>query len=186
MYSNVSLFIDGTWGPAASGRTIDVVNPATGEKIGTVAHAAISDLDHALEAADKGFQDLAQGVRLRPLQGDAQGRRPPARARRRDRPLMTMEQGKPLAEAKGEMMAGADVIDWFAEEAPPRLWPRHPGARRGRLPAGDQGAGRPGRRVHAVELPDQPGGAQAVGRRWPPAARSSSRRRRKRRPRPPN
>ena len=76
--------------------------------------------------------------------------------------LMTMEQGKPLVEAKGETMAGADVIDWFAEEAPPHLWPRHPGPRRGRLPAGDQGAGRPGRRLHAVELPDQPGGAQAV------------------------
>ena len=44
-------------------------------------------------------------------------------------PLMTMEQGKPLAEAKIEAMAAADIIDWFAEEGRARLWPRHPGAR---------------------------------------------------------
>ena len=56
MYSDVSLFIDGAWGPATGGRTIDVVNPATGDKIGTVAHAAVSDLDRALAAADKGFR----------------------------------------------------------------------------------------------------------------------------------
>ncbi len=56
MYSDVSLFIDGSWGPASGGRTITVVNPATGDKIGTVPHAAISDLDRALEAADKGFR----------------------------------------------------------------------------------------------------------------------------------
>ena len=43
------------------------------------------------------------------------------------------------------------------------LWPRHPGARPRHLPAGDQGAGRPGRGLHAVEFPDQPGGAQDVG-----------------------
>ena len=78
--------------------------------------------------------------------------------------LMTMEQGKTLAEAKAEILAGADTIDWFAEEGAARLRPRDPGARRGRLPARRQGAGRPGRRVHAVELPDQPGRAQALGR----------------------
>ena len=63
MYSDVSLFIDGGWTKAAGGRTIPVVNPATGEPIGTVAHADKSDLDRALEAADKGF---APGARCRP------------------------------------------------------------------------------------------------------------------------
>ncbi len=56
MYSDVSLFIDGGWTKAAAGRTLPVVNPATGEPIGTVAHADRSDLDRALEAADKGFR----------------------------------------------------------------------------------------------------------------------------------
>ena len=42
MYPNVALFIDGAWSPAAAGRTLPVVNPATGDSIGTVAHAAQS------------------------------------------------------------------------------------------------------------------------------------------------
>ncbi|WP_158924754.1 NAD-dependent succinate-semialdehyde dehydrogenase [Acidisphaera sp. S103] len=117
MYSDVSLFIDGAWGPAAGGRTIDVVNPATGDKIGTVPHAAISDLDRALEAADKGFKTwrkISAFDRSKIMRKAADLLR-----ERADKiaPLLTMEQGKPLAEAKGEVMAGADVIDWFAEEA---------------------------------------------------------------------
>ena len=64
MYSDVSLFIDGTWGPAAGGRTIDVVNPATGDKIGTV--AARGDLRPRSRAGSRRqrFPDLAQSVRL--------------------------------------------------------------------------------------------------------------------------
>ena len=56
MYPNVSLFIDGAWSPAAAGRTLPVVNPASGEVVGTVAHAERADLDRALEAAEKGFR----------------------------------------------------------------------------------------------------------------------------------
>ena len=56
MYPNVSLLIDGAWTPAASGRTLTVLNPATGEPLGTIAHAEKADLDRALEAAEKGFQ----------------------------------------------------------------------------------------------------------------------------------
>lgn len=117
MYSDVSLFINGVWGPSAGGRTIDVVNPATGEKIGTVPHAAISDLDRALEAADKGFKTwrrISAFDRSKIMRKAADILR-----ERADHiaQLLTMEQGKPLAEAKGETLAGADVIDWFAEEA---------------------------------------------------------------------
>jgi succinate-semialdehyde dehydrogenase/glutarate-semialdehyde dehydrogenase len=117
MYSDVSLFIDGAWGPAAGGRTIDVVSPATGEKIGTVPHAAISDLDRALAAADKGFKiwrKVSAFDRSKVMRKAADILR-----ERADNiaQLLTLEQGKPLAEAKGEVLAGADVIDWFAEEA---------------------------------------------------------------------
>ena len=56
MYPSVQLLIDGAWGPAQSGKTLNVPNPATGEINGTVAHADIPDLDRALAAAQKGFQ----------------------------------------------------------------------------------------------------------------------------------
>ena len=56
MYPDVLLLIDGEWCKAASGKTIPVVNPATGDPIGTVAHAEKPDLDRALKAVEKGFQ----------------------------------------------------------------------------------------------------------------------------------
>jgi succinate-semialdehyde dehydrogenase / glutarate-semialdehyde dehydrogenase len=117
MYSDVSLFIDGVWTKAADGRTIPVVNPASGEPIGTVAHAGRADLDRALEAADKGFRAWRKVSAF-----DRSKLMRKAATLLRERadtiaPLLTLEQGKPLAEAKGEVLAGADVIDWFAEEA---------------------------------------------------------------------
>src|SRR5271168_4013457 len=117
MYSDVLLFIDGQWSKAAGGRSIPVVNPATGEPIGTVAHADTSDLDRALEAADKGFRAWR---RVSAFDRSKVMRK--AANLLRDRvdviaPLLTLEQGKPLGDSKGETLAGADVIDWFAEEA---------------------------------------------------------------------
>ena len=55
MYQDTQLYIDGQWRPARSGRNIPVINPATEEVIGKVAHASKEDLDEALEAAAKGF-----------------------------------------------------------------------------------------------------------------------------------
>jgi succinate-semialdehyde dehydrogenase / glutarate-semialdehyde dehydrogenase len=117
MYQDVSLFIDGAWRAAASGRSLQVVNPATGDAIGTVAHAERADLDRALEAADKGFRawrKVSAFDRSKVMRKAANLLRDRADA---IAPLLTMEQGKPLPEAKGEVLAGADVIDWFAEEA---------------------------------------------------------------------
>jgi succinate-semialdehyde dehydrogenase / glutarate-semialdehyde dehydrogenase len=117
MYSDVLLFIDGHWTKAAGGRTIPVVNPATGEPIGTVAHADRSDLDRALEAADKGFRTwrkISAFDRSKVMRKAANLLRERVEA---IAPLLTLEQGKPLGDSKGEILAGADVIDWFAEEA---------------------------------------------------------------------
>ncbi|MBV9252189.1 MAG: aldehyde dehydrogenase family protein, partial [Acetobacteraceae bacterium] len=117
MYQDVSLLIDGRWTPAVAGRTLEVLNPATGEPIGTVAHADRSDLDRALEAAEKGFRTwrkVSAFDRSKLMRKAANLLRERAES---IAPLMTMEQGKPLVEAKGETLAGADVIDWFAEEA---------------------------------------------------------------------
>jgi succinate-semialdehyde dehydrogenase/glutarate-semialdehyde dehydrogenase len=57
MYPNVLLFIDGAWTQAARGGSLPVVNPASGDTIGSVAHAERLDLDPALAAADKGFRE---------------------------------------------------------------------------------------------------------------------------------
>ncbi len=117
MYPEVQLYIDGTWTRAGAGRFLDVMNPATGEPVGKVAHADRSDLDRALEAADKGFKTwrkVSAFDRSKVMRKAANLLRERADA---IAPLLTMEQGKPLAEAKGEVLAGADVIDWFAEEA---------------------------------------------------------------------
>jgi succinate-semialdehyde dehydrogenase/glutarate-semialdehyde dehydrogenase len=54
-YTDTRLLIDNEWLDAASRRTIDVINPATGKTIGRVAHAGIPDLDRALAAAQRGF-----------------------------------------------------------------------------------------------------------------------------------
>lgn len=116
MYQDVTLFIDGRWRAASGGRTLPVVNPATGDTVGTVAHADRKDLDQALEAADKAFRTWRK---TSPLDRSRVMRKAADLLRSRVdtiAPLLTMEQGKPLAEAKGEVLAAADVIDWFAEE----------------------------------------------------------------------
>ncbi len=117
MYPNTQLFIDGAWCPAASGRTMPVMNPATGKQIGTLAHAERPDLDRALEAAAKGFavwRKISAFERSKIMRKAANLMR-----ERADMiaPLMTQEQGKTLAEAQMEILGGADTIDWFAEEA---------------------------------------------------------------------
>src|SRR5271167_4309715 len=116
MYPDVLLFIDGAWKKAASGKTITVLNPATAEPIGTVAHAEKADLDAALVAAQKGFEawrKVSAYDRYKTMRRAADV----LRSRADDiAKIMTLEQGKPMIEAKMEAMAGADVIDWFAEE----------------------------------------------------------------------
>jgi len=117
MYQPVSLFIDGAWGASASGRTLEILNPATSEPIGTVAHAGIADLDRALAAAQKGFDTWRK---ISAYERSKIMRKAAGLLRERAAgiaTLMTMEQGKPLAEAKGELAAASDVIEWFAEEA---------------------------------------------------------------------
>ncbi|NDZ12455.1 NAD-dependent succinate-semialdehyde dehydrogenase [Variovorax sp. WS11] len=115
-YVDTRLLINGEWCDAASGKTLDVINPATGKPIGKVAHAGIADLDRALEAAQRGF--LAW--RKIPANERAATMRKAAGLLRERAPeiarLLTLEQGKPFVEARGEVLAGADIIEWFADE----------------------------------------------------------------------
>ncbi len=115
-YPDTKLLIDGQWRDAAGGRTIAVLDPATEEVIGQVAWAGREDLDAALAAAERGFKTWSATSafeRYKLMRKAAELFR-----ERADETawVMTREQGKPLTEAKMEVMAGADVIDWFAEE----------------------------------------------------------------------
>jgi len=116
-YPDTLLLIDNEWREARGNKRIDVVNPATGNKIGQVANASREDLDLALAAAQRGFEtwrDMSAHERCSLMRKAAQLLRervdPIAR-------LLTQEQGKPLAEARVEVAAGAEIIDWFANEA---------------------------------------------------------------------
>ena len=116
-YPNVQLHVDGRWRPAEGNRTLPVLNPATEEEIGTVAHASRADLDEALAAAERGFgqwRKVSAFDRSKLMRKAADLLRSRADEIAR---LMTQEQGKPVGEAKMETLAAADIIDWFAEEA---------------------------------------------------------------------
>ena len=116
-YPNTQLLINNEWQDADGGKTLDVLNPATGKVIGTVAHASKKDLDRALEATQKGFEiwrktpAIERGAIMRKAAALFK-ERVDETAR-----ILTLEQGKPLAEARGEAMGAVDTIEWFADEA---------------------------------------------------------------------
>ncbi|QQE83910.1 NADP-dependent succinate-semialdehyde dehydrogenase [Pseudomonas putida] len=110
-------FINGEWLDADSGQTINVTNPATGEVIGTVPKMGTAETRRAIEAADKAlpaWRALTAKERSNKLRRwfELMIENQDDLAR-----LMTTEQGKPLAEAKGEIAYAASFIEWFAEEA---------------------------------------------------------------------
>ncbi|AIJ67013.1 NAD-dependent succinate-semialdehyde dehydrogenase [Brucella suis] len=116
-YPDVKLFIDGTWRDGSRGETIEIFNPATDEVIGHIARATTADLDDALAAVDRGFEAWSKvsafdRYKIMRRAADIFRSRGEEVAR-----LLTMEQGKPLAEARIEAAAACDLIDWFAEEA---------------------------------------------------------------------
>ena len=110
-------YVDGAWIDADSGDTIDVTNPATGEVIGTIPKLGAAETRRAIEAADKAW----------PAWRTKTGKERAAVLRKwfdlmienqEDLAvLMTVEQGKPLAESRGEIVYGASFVEWFAEEA---------------------------------------------------------------------
>jgi len=111
-----SCYIDGAWVGAGNGATIPVTNPATGAVLGTVPRMGAEETRRAIEAADKALpawraktakqraQILRQWFDLMMANQDDLAA------------LMTAEQGKPLAEAKGEIAYAASFIEWFGEE----------------------------------------------------------------------
>lgn len=116
-YPSVNLFINGKWREGSDGIRENVINPATGEVIGSFAHATTADLDEAIRAAEAGikaWQAISVFERSKIMRGAATL----MRSRVEEiAALITIEEGKPLAEARMEVNGGADLIDWFADEA---------------------------------------------------------------------
>src|SRR3954453_14125323 len=110
------MYIDGKWCDAQDGKTIGVINPATEEIVAPMAFGSRADTKRAIEAAGKAmpaWMKLTPFDRAKVLKKTADLMRGRADAMARS---LTMEQGKPLAEAKGEILHSADTFEWFAEE----------------------------------------------------------------------
>src|SRR5437763_6821305 len=110
------MCIDGKWCAADSGRTLGVITPATEEVLAEVAYGGRAETRRALEAAQRalpGWMRQTAWERAKVLKRTAELMRERADAIAR---TMTTEQGKPLAEAKAEVLHSADTFEWFAEE----------------------------------------------------------------------
>lgn len=109
--------IDGKWCDADSGERFAVTNPATGETLAQVPRMGIAETERAIAAADRaraGWNQLTAKERATLLRRWYQL----MLEHHEDLALLlTMEQGKPLAESRGEILYGASFIEWFAEEA---------------------------------------------------------------------
>ena len=115
-YPSLHMIIDGEKVSGGGRRTFDVVNPATGETIGALPLADPADLDRALEVAQKGFRIWRKSTpqeRAHVLQGAA--RLMVERADELAR-VATMEEGKPFAEAKMELMMNVGLFNFYAGE----------------------------------------------------------------------
>lgn len=112
------LFVGGAWRAAEGGRTVDVEDPSTGQVLLAVSDASVADGTAALDAAVAAFPGWA----ATPTRERAEVLRRAfdlITARADDFALlMTLEMGKPLAEARGEVTYGAEFFRWFSEEAP--------------------------------------------------------------------
>lgn len=109
--------IDGQWLPADDQSTITVVNPSTGDTLGHVPRMGRAETRRAIEAAERAlpaWRELSAKARATALRRwyelIIENQEDLAR-------IMTLEQGKPLAEAQGEIVFGAAYIEWYAEEA---------------------------------------------------------------------
>lgn len=112
-----ACYIDGEWIGADSGQSIDVTNPATGEKLGSVPDCGAAETRRAIDAAQRAWpawRSKTAKARAAILRKwfDLMMASQEALAR-----LLTLEQGKSLAESRGEVAYGASFIEWFAEEA---------------------------------------------------------------------
>uniref|UniRef100_UPI0033402A42 NAD-dependent succinate-semialdehyde dehydrogenase n=1 Tax=Castellaniella defragrans TaxID=75697 RepID=UPI0033402A42 len=116
MYTPLALYIDGEFLGGEGRHEQAVINPATGEILGHLPHARPEDLQRALDAAQRAF---GQWRHSSPMERSAILRQVAQLTRERAEDIahaMTLDQGKPLAESRGEIIGCADHADWHAEE----------------------------------------------------------------------
>lgn len=116
-YDSLYLFINGEWIAASERDTAPVVNPATLQELGRVPLATAADLDLALRTAKRAFdvwRNTAPAERARILKAGADLIRERAT---HIAELLTLEEGKPLAESRDEVLRAAEYFEWFGEEA---------------------------------------------------------------------
>ena len=116
MYEKYGQFIYGKWHKSSTGETYEVINPANEEIIGKASKASSEDVDKALLSAQKGLEIWKKTP---PWQRAYILRRIADKMREKQDILakwMTLEVGKPFAEAKGEVNGAADIYEWNAEE----------------------------------------------------------------------
>ncbi|KPF42714.1 aldehyde dehydrogenase [beta proteobacterium AAP121] len=115
-YPALSLYIDGQFLGAEGRKTQPVLNPATNQAIGTLPHASTEDLQNALNAAQRAFLTWKK---TSPMERSKVLRKVAELARERAQDIgrnITLDQGKPLAEAVGEVVFCAEHAEWHAEE----------------------------------------------------------------------
>jgi succinate-semialdehyde dehydrogenase/glutarate-semialdehyde dehydrogenase len=116
-YRDIGLFIDGAWSPAADGQTYETVNPATEAVLGRAPQAGVADAEAAIAAASRAFLSWR---RVPGAERAALLRRAAVEMRARQAliaTLITLEMGKPFAQAMGEVESSIGQFEWFAEEA---------------------------------------------------------------------
>ena len=115
MYEKFGQFMDGKWCQSSDKSTYEVINPANEEIIGHSSKATPEDVDRALNSAEKGLEVWKKTA---PWQRSYIIRRIADKMREKKDVLakwMTLEVGKPFAEAKGEVGGAADIFEWNAE-----------------------------------------------------------------------
>jgi succinate-semialdehyde dehydrogenase/glutarate-semialdehyde dehydrogenase len=109
--------VNGQWIDAYTAESINVRNPATGELIGTVPKVGVRETALAIQSADHAWPSWRSKTALQRSDIMMQWYRLILEAQEDLAVILTTEQGKPLAEARGEIAFGASFIRWFAEEA---------------------------------------------------------------------
>ncbi len=117
MYESYGLLIDGAWRSTGGGGVIEVSDPATGETIGQAPSASVGDVEEAIAAAEAGFKrwrGLSAWTRADTLHAVANIMQPRSEEAAR---RITLETGKPIAQARREWALSIDQFRWYAEEA---------------------------------------------------------------------
>jgi succinate-semialdehyde dehydrogenase/glutarate-semialdehyde dehydrogenase len=111
------LFVAGEWiGSTASGETFDVINPANGEVLATLPDGGREEMQGAVDAAARAQEAWGETTAQRRAGIMREAARLMHERKEHLARVMTLEQGKPLAESRGETVYAASFIEWFAEE----------------------------------------------------------------------